>query len=149
MIHVDKVARAALTGTTLMTAFSYGASRHERKQFREPELLNKLLDRIPGSPPIPTKSPAGWLVHYGVGIIFTTVYDQLWQRNISKPTLANGLLLGTISGLVGIGGWMLTFTLHPRPPKTDYTGHYKQLLIAHMIFGVGAALGYNKMKKLS
>ncbi len=132
-----------------MTAFSYGASRHERKQFREPELLNKLLDRMPGSPAIPTKSPAGWLVHYGVGIFFTTVYDQLWQRNIGKPTLANGLLLGTISGLVGIGGWMLAFRLHPRPPKTDYTGHYKQLLIAHMIFGVGAVLGYTKMKKLS
>jgi hypothetical protein len=149
MIQIDKVALAALTGTTLMTAFSYGASRHERKQFREPELLNKLLDRIPGAPAIPTKSPAGWLVHYGVGIFFTSVYDQLWQRDIGKPTLANGLLLGTISGLVGIGGWMLTFKLHPHPPKIDYTGHYKQLLIAHMIFGVGAALGYNKMKKLS
>lgn len=127
-----------------MTAFSYGASHHQRKQFREPVLLNKLLDRLPGTQSIANNNPAGWLVHYGVGVLFTTAYDQLWQRNIGRPTLANGVLLGTISGLVGIGGWMLTIKLHPRPPKTDYTGHYKQLLIAHMIFGAGAALAYKK-----
>jgi hypothetical protein len=148
MIHLDKVARAAITGTTLMTAFSYGVSHYQRKQFREPELLNKLLDRLPGDQSISANNPAGWLIHYGVGMLFTTAYDQRWQRHIGKPTLADGLLLGSISGLVGIGGWMLTLRLHPRPPKTDYTGHYKQLLIAHMIFGVGAVLGYNKMEKM-
>ena len=43
---LSKIAGAALAGTTAMTLFSYAVSDARNKQFREPEILAKLIKRL-------------------------------------------------------------------------------------------------------
>lgn len=136
---IKKVVSSAIMGTTFMTAFSILVSRKADKQFREPVLLNRLLKRLSFKNEIEANSLPGWISHYAVGALFTTVYDQIWQRQ--RPTLSNSLVLGGVSGLLGIAVWDLTFRMHPNPPRVDNKNYYKQLFVAHLIFGVFAAAG--------
>lgn len=138
-----RITIAAFVGTSFMTAFSYSISEARKKQFREPELLNKLVRRFP----LPGISPAdkavtGWVLHYAVGILFTAIFDMVWQKSIMKVNTKSGLILGAIFGLFGISAWTLTFKFHPNPPNTDLKEFFKQLFIAHLIFGYFAMLGY-------
>jgi hypothetical protein len=132
-----------------MTAWSILVSRKTNKQFREPVLLNLLLSRLTSKNQIQTDSAAGWVSHYLAGAAFTAAYDQLWRKH--KPTLKNSLMLGGISGLAGIGIWELAFRMHPSPPMVDKKNYYRQLFVAHLIFGVFSALGYrfDEMKNAS
>jgi hypothetical protein len=140
--NLDKIAAAALTGTSIMTLFSYEVSAEKNKQFREPELLNTLLKRLlpPGKKDVP--GITGWLIHYGVGLLFSSVYDRVWKKTKFNPTIVNGLLLGVISGLIGAGVWKTVLELHPDPPKIKEERYYAHLILAHLVFGAFAALGY-------
>jgi hypothetical protein len=133
---------AALLGTSLMTALSYIASMKKNEQFREPELLATLLQRI--APDLKKRHArlSGWLIHYSVGLLFSGVYDKVWTKTKMDPTLKSGLLLGGISGIAGSIVWKTTFIIHPDPPRNDRVKFYGHLIIAHLIFGVGAVAGY-------
>jgi len=134
---------AGIAGTTAMTAFSYLVAEKKNKQFKEPQILNKLLKRMDF--PLEVKSKhhfAGWILHYKVGIFFSLIYDLLWSNTSIKPSFKNSLIMGAITGLFGILIWELTFTLHPSPPKLDFRGYYRQLFVAHILFGLFARLGY-------
>ena len=139
-MNLKKIVSAAILGTTFMTAWSIIVSRQANKQFREPVLLNLLLRRLAYKNKVEADSAAGWISHFLAGAAFTTVYEQVWQKQ--KPTLKNSLFLGGVSGLVGIGIWEMAFQMHPNPPRVDRKNYYQQLFIAHLIFGVFAALGY-------
>lgn len=134
MISVSLVL-SCLIATTLMTAFSYLLSTLSGKQFREPELLNTLLSRVIRR----TLSPnhfAGWLMHYGVGLLFVASYYFLFRR--SHPSWFHYALAGFISGIVGVIIWFVTFRFHPAPPTLDRKKFYIQLIPAHIVFGIGA-----------
>jgi len=134
---------AALTGTTLMSAFSYITSQKEYKQFREPELLNKLVSRMPLDVKADKNSIVGWAVHYIVGLIFCTLYDRIWQRLTPTERLLVALPLGAVSGVIGAVIWKSTFKVHPFPPIIRYRRYYFHIILAHIIFGTFAGLGYN------
>jgi hypothetical protein len=136
-----KIPVGTLVGTSLMTAFSYYISQHEKDQFREPVLLNILSRRLMNTNQGNYTGAFGWLAHYGVGALFVSAYDKIWKQS-GRPTLWSGLLLGAISGVVGIATWKLVFKLHPSPPTIDFKDYYRQLFVAHLIFGASAALGY-------
>ncbi|MCJ8209177.1 hypothetical protein MUY27_05620 [Mucilaginibacter sp. RS28] len=129
----------AISGTTLMTAFSYAVTKATGKNFIEPVILGELLHRI-----APIKKPAskiiGWTAHYGVGLFFDLFYEEYLQIRRTSPNLMNTALLGSISGLTGIAVWHATFKAHPNPPGVDLKNFYKQLFIAHLVFAVGTAL---------
>lgn len=138
-----KITIAALVGTSFMTAFSYVISESRKKQFREPELLNKLVRRLPISGISPTKKGAtGWVLHYVVGFMFNAFFDRIWQKSILKINTKSGLTLGAIFGLFGILIWKLTFKFHPNPPNINLKEFFYQLFIAHLIFGYFSMLGY-------
>lgn len=126
-------------GTTVMTGFSYLVSKATGKNFMEPVILSQLLNRIT---PIGKRDSriAGWAAHYGVGILFDAVYEEYLELRKTKPTLANALFLGAISGLTGIAIWHATFKAHPNPPGVDLKNYYRQLFIAHLVFAGGTAL---------
>ena len=134
-----------------MTMFSYIISRKQREQFREPVLLSILIKRLISDKKYPKLNAHGWLVHYTVGTTFCTLYDYVWRRSNLNPTLANGAIIGALTGVVGITGWHLTFQLHPDPPKINLQKYYGHLLVAHVVFGMFAALGYRlpEMTKLN
>lgn len=141
---VKKVTVAATTGTAAMTAFSYAATQKENKEFREPVVLAKLFKRLFPNVSDQESDVAGWLMHYGAGVTFAACYHQLWKNKIMKPTILNGLLLGGLNGLIGVAVWKATIKAHPTPPRISYKSYYRHLLLAHLLFGVGTALGYKK-----
>lgn len=125
-----------------MTAFSYLVSVSHEKQFREPEILAKLLKRIIPALTSPTAHITGWTLHYAVGFGFNIIYDLLWRKTPMKPGLRSGVLLGGASGFIGAAVWKMVFKLHPFPPSVERNNYYKHLLLAHVVFGIFSTLGY-------
>lgn len=146
-MNILRTILAGLTGTSVMTLFSYLVSRKENKEFKEPVILSKLLTG--GLPNRKNNDLYGWALHYAVGLIFSSVYDRLWQRTSLSPSTSTGLILGGITGLVGIGVWSIAFKLHPDPPHVPQKKYYGHLLAAHLFFGVFAALAYRKFNAIT
>lgn len=137
-----KIIFVAATGIICMTAFSYFYSWLRKKPFREPELLNELMSRIHILPKTKVgKHPAGWIIHYAVGVLFVLSYSYLFRATEFKPTLLTYAILGFVSGIIGIIGWQATFRIHPDPPEIHFSEYYLHLLIAHIIFGIGVWVG--------
>jgi len=121
-----------------MTVFSYIYSNTRGKQFREPKLLNELLARLGWiSFSAGPNHWTGWVIHYLVGFLFVAVYYWL---GIVK-TFDDYLIAGTVCGIIGIAGWRTVFAIHPNPPVIRFREYYLQLLVAHVVFGIGAYLG--------
>lgn len=137
---------AALTGTSAMTAYSYGVSAFHGNNFREPELLAKMLHRKGLKKR--NAQVAGWITHYGVGLLFTLAYSALWKRK-NIPVLRSSVPLGLISGITGAAVWHATFKIHPAPPLLNYKKFYRQLIFAHLVFGIFSAAGYMLAEKTS
>jgi len=140
---------AGVGGTGIMSAFSYLISDSKNKNFKEPEILAELITRI--IPDVNKKQAtiAGWGLHLGTGMLFTAIYNQIWQKTTIKPSVKSGAILGAVSGVVGIAVWRATIALHPKPPIKDYKSYYKHLLLAHIIFGIGAAESYKQSIKVT
>lgn len=119
-----------------MTLCSYLLSNKEDQQYREPELLNTLIDRSRHLPDAPQKEthPSGWVAHYAVGSGFVLAYKVLWPASLKEPTLGKTLLIGGLSGAIGILVWKILFTIHRSPPRNNRSGYYRQLFFAHLIF---------------
>lgn len=144
MKTAGKIIIAGVVGTSLMTLYSYLKSEKEDEQFREPELLNELIDRSKLFPTIKEESthPAGWGAHYAIGISFVTAYHFLWRNSLCRPSIAKTLVVGSVSGLLGIASWKIFFSQHDNPPHNNRSGYYRQLFVAHLIFTAAAVLAY-------
>lgn len=144
MKRLGKIVIAGVAGTSLMTLYSYFKSEKEDEQFREPVLLNALIDRSKLFPQIKEESthPAGWCAHYAIGITFVAAYHLLWRESLCKPKIGKTFVMGSISGLTGIASWKIFFSQHDNPPYNDRAGYYRQLFIAHLIFTAAAVLTY-------
>ncbi len=139
-----KIVLAGVVGTTFMTLYSYIISKKEHQEFTEPILLNKLIDGSENLPDIDNeeKHPAGWLAHYGVGVLFVIAYWIVWRRALRSPGIVKGLLIGAASGIIAIISWKLMFAANDDPPQNDRYKYYRQLFYAHLIFSVFALFGY-------
>jgi hypothetical protein len=142
-LRSDKIILAGFTGTSFMTLFSYLVSEVQEENFKEPELLGKLLQTLAPDVNKDLGRFIGWNLHYFVGFIFAFLYASLWERTKVRPTLKSGLILGALSGMVGLTVWKLCFRVHPNPPKINFKRYYGHLLATHLIFGVFTVIGYN------
>lgn len=142
MVIVFKIIAGTIIGTSVMTLFSYIMSYVMDKQFKEPLLLNILLQRSQFLKETTVPPISGWIIHYGMGSIFVTIYHFIWSLPPFEPTYSSGSLLGFISSFVGIATWSFVFNIHSNPPSIDFKAHYLQLIISHVLFGLGATLGY-------
>lgn len=136
----------AIAGTTAMTVFSYLVSRSKKRNFREPEVLGQLIKSLPMKDSKDYSHVVGWSTHYGIGILFMVFYNEFWKRNIIKPSVTSGAMLGAASGLVGIIGWRSIFEIHPHPPAKNLKRFFGHLLLAHVVFGVFCSLVYKVVK---
>ena len=132
----------AVAATTAMTLFSYTISESFRKLYKEPVLLTYILTQLKAELSSKVKTILAWLIHYSIGLIFVIIYHFLWIHTILQLTFFNGLLLGMVSGIVGIISWMILFKIADYKPAIDFKGYYIQLFFAHIIFGLTAALFY-------
>lgn len=145
-MEINKILSGSLTGTSAMTLLSYLLSKKFNQQFKEPELLNKLLSDNRLFRYLNKNSVPGWLIHYLMGTLFTTSSHFIWKTTKVNPTMKNGAFLGLMYGLIGIVGWHLIFKLHPNPPSVNLQKYYLHLLAAHLFFGCGTSLGYKHFR---
>ncbi|MDB5119931.1 MAG: hypothetical protein JWN56_1149 [Sphingobacteriales bacterium] len=134
-----KILIPTLVATSAMTLFSYLLSESADRNFKEPKLLGEIIKR---NTPVksPKKSQAlGWIAHYLAGMAFISVYDKIWDKSSKKASVKSGLLLGGVSGLIGIIVWRSTLFVVPQPPYLPRLKFYTQLFPAHLIFGGFAA----------
>lgn len=142
-MDILKILLATLIGTSVMTLFSYLMSEAFQKLFKEPVILNLLVDRA-GIAEVPDsrRNLLGWVLHFLVGLTFVIIYDRIWAWTELEPSWTTGLIFGAVSGIIGILAWMTMFALHPREPRIDFNDYYLQLFFAHVLFGLGAAAVY-------
>jgi hypothetical protein len=145
MNKFEKTLISSFAGTTFMTASSALTSLLGQ-DFREPAHLTTMVERLAPFLSKKAKLIIGWAGHYGMGIVFAAVYVELWERGKVKHTMKNALILGTISGLVGLLIWKGTFKAHPLPPSMNYLTFYLQRIPAHIVFAVFATLAYQLIK---
>jgi len=141
-MQTGKVLLSSLVGTTAMTLFSYLVSEAKDRNFREPEVLGELVERLPASPSKKPSQMVGWFAHYAIGATFVAFYNELWKRKIVKPTVTSGALLGGASGVVGIVSWKAMFEGHPDPQRKNLKRFFGHLMLAHVVFGVFSAITY-------
>ncbi|MFB3387561.1 hypothetical protein [Flavobacterium sp. LAR06] len=132
----------SIAATTSMTLFSYAVSAQYRELYKEPLLLTYLMRNLKINLSMTSKNTLSWLIHYGIGVVFVTIYHYFWAHNIIQLTFLHGLLLGVASGITGIVSWMILFKISHYQPPIDYKGYYIQLFIAHIIFALIATAVY-------
>ncbi len=131
---------AAGCGTAAMTLFSYLVSRKKNKDFREPRLLGKMVYRAVPEIKKPEAKVIGWILHCTTGLTFTIIYKFLLKDTKFKSNIPDAVVLGLVNGIVAVGIWKATFSLHPDPPKIHFHDFYKHLVIAHIVFGTTTLL---------
>lgn len=142
-MQFDLILLSGFIGTLLMTMFSYIMSVILKDHFREPQLLNQLIN---GSSFIPFHvnrfSLAGWIIHFAIGFAFAFLFNLIVDLWDVEPSLLNGLVFGFIAGVAGIAGWKIMFRLVDYPPEIPLNRFLFQLIIVHLIFGAGLILMY-------
>ena len=139
----------SLLATSAMTLFSYTMSASFRELFKEPVLLSFILIKTNLELSVQTKKYLAWLLHYFIGFIFVLAYHLIWLYNILYISIISALLLGIISGIIGIIGWVLIFKIADYHPNIDFKGYYIQLFFAHIIFAIVAAIAYYLLSSVS
>src|SRR4051794_7855908 len=101
MNQLQKTALSGFMGTNFMTASSALMSAIAGENFREPEHLETMIERLLPHLSRHAKKIAGWGAHYAMGFIFAAIYVELWETGKIRHSLKNGLVLGLVSGVVG------------------------------------------------
>lgn len=140
-----KIISAAISGTSAMTLFSKAASAVKGNNFSEPEILGRILCEL-----MPDLKPqyariAGWNIHYAVGFMFTMLYSKIIEERKRKTSLKSGIILGFLSGLVGIFVWKLVLGLSKSAGVEDKSSFYRHIWVAHLVFGAFTAVGYQML----
>ena len=142
-MEVIKIVLAAITGTSVMTIFSYIMAYIKNDQFKEPQLLNILINN---SETIPLKcsktGPVGWIAHYVIGTIMFLSFALLWNFTELDVSWISATFLGIGAGIICIAGWHLMFYFNARPPEVNLNGFSIQLMIVHLIFSLSGFLVY-------
>lgn len=133
----------SITATTAMTWFSYMVSNSFRELYKEPVLLSYAINKLNLNLSDDFQKTWGWLLHYVIGFIFVLAYHIIWENEIMPISTLSAIILGIISGIIGIISWKLIFTMTNHQPRIDFKGYYIQLFIAHMIFAAVATALYS------
>jgi hypothetical protein len=141
-VNSIRIASSSVLATSAMTLYSYTLSNKHHVQYREPEILHILLQRLLRTGQKSYSTADGWLIHYAVGTMFSMLYHTLWKKTSFKPTILNGIILGSMSGLIGISVWQKVFEWHSDPPIINKNKFLIHLLPAHLIFGIISVIGY-------
>jgi hypothetical protein len=143
MKNTKAILYAGVIGTTMMTIFSYILSAKRKKNFKEPQLLHTMINRMPGvkEKDIPL---AGWLAHYASGVGWALLFAILFKKREKNITLYHEIIFGLCNGTAAIFIWKGFLSLHPYPPVTDRKEFYIQLIAAHIVFSVVMAEIYKR-----
>lgn len=145
-MDILKLLIAAFSATNIMTTYSYLVSISFKKLFKEPVMLNFILDGAGIRPRGKWKKFSGWLAHYLIGLAFVLLYEIIWRYTRVEFGFVSGIIFGIISGLVGIACWRLIYRLpdgNPHIPSKEYA---IQLFFGHVIFAVAVVVAFKIFK---
>lgn len=132
----------SIGATSAMTWFSYFISKKFQKEYKEPIILATVFSEFHFEASGGIKRKLGWMVHFFIGFLFVVGYHIILDENILPITIPSAIWLGTISGIIGIIGWMIIFKNTNYKPRIDFVGYYIQLFFAHIIFALVAVFLY-------
>lgn len=133
----------SIVATSAMTWFSYAMSNSFRELYKEPVLLTYAIDKLKIDLSPQSKKTWGWLLHYIIGFFFVVGYHIIWVKDILPISPLSALILGVVSGVVGIVSWIIIFKMTHHQPPIDFKGYYIQLFFAHIIFAIVATALYS------
>lgn len=137
MIFISQILSVGFLATLAMTAFSYFFSYLLKGNFKEPQLLNYLIDKMPKSTiNVCREHILGWFIHFSVGFLFVIAFKIVGYLYALELSFRTGIIFGTLAGLIGVGAWSSAFALHPNPPSINKTLFYIQLIFAHIMFAI-------------
>jgi hypothetical protein len=138
-----QVLLVSIAATSCMTLFSYVMAASFKELYKEPVLLTFLFRRMNFQISSQSKIILGWLSHYIIGFFFVLAYHFIWNHIFLDISITNTLLLGVISGIIGVINWMFIFRITKHEPPIDFRGYYIQLFFAHIIFTLIATGTYH------
>ncbi len=137
-----KILIAAFSATNIMTTFSYLVSISYKELFKEPVMLNFILEGAGISLKGRLKKFSGWFAHYLIGVAFVLVYESIWHYTNVEFGFISGIVFGIISGLIGVSCWRLTYRLpdgNPHVPSKEYA---LLLFFGHIIFAIAVVVAF-------
>jgi len=137
-----KILIAAFSATNIMTTFSFIVSISFKKLFREPVMLNFILDGAGISLKGRVKKIAGWLAHYLIGLAFVLVYESVWHYTDVEFGFLSGLVFGIISGFIGVSCWRLTYRLPDGNRQVPSKEYGIQLFFGHIVFAIAVVVAF-------
>jgi len=78
-MNLLKIAIAAFSATNVMTTFSYLLSASYKKLFKEPVMLNFILEGVGINLKGKAHKLAGWIAHYIIGFALVICYELIWR----------------------------------------------------------------------
>ncbi|MBZ4033380.1 hypothetical protein K6T82_01275 [Flavobacterium sp. 17A] len=132
----------SIGATSAMTWFSYFISKIFQKQYKEPIILATVFGEFNFNISGGIKRKVGWMLHFLIGFLFVAGYHIILDENILSISIPSAILLGSISGIIGIIGWFIIFKNTNYKPRIDFTGYYIQLFFAHIVFALVAVFLY-------
>ena len=140
---ISAVVASGIVGTAVMTVFSYKAYLFGIPKMKEINMLDILISK---------KAPSHILlattIHFSVGIMFSTSYRALWSQGLGKPDPLNGLILGSICGVIGVAVWQAVIKTNAKLPQLTLAHLISTLMPAHILFGLSAVETYNRLKNI-
>lgn len=134
---VSKILTVGIFATSAMTFTSYLFSYLLKGNFKEPKLLNSLLDHLPSLYARFSKNNVvGWVIHFSIGCFFVLVFEILRSLFSIELSFKTAIIFGIVAGTIAIIVWSLMLNLHPHPPAIKRKMFYFQLIFAHLVFGI-------------
>ncbi|SHG29642.1 hypothetical protein [Flavobacterium defluvii] len=133
----------SIVATSAMTWFSYAVSNAFRELYKEPVLLSYAINKMKIDFSAQSKKNWGWLLHYVIGFLFVLGYHIIWAKGMLPISPLSALILGAVSGVIGIFSWIIIFKMTHHQPPIDFKGYYIQLFFAHVIFAITATAMYS------
>ncbi|OAQ39746.1 hypothetical protein A5893_09195 [Pedobacter psychrophilus] len=130
----------AILATLAMTIFSILMTNVYKKEFREPNLIGKIVEHHIKDSPKWLSITSGYIIHFVVGFIFTSI--QLYLYLLIAPVWYNAILLGIINGIVGCIIWYFTIMIYSDVLFVKVGSFLYQLMFAHIIFSIVIMLMY-------
>lgn len=143
-MNVKEIVLAGIAGTTAFTIFSYIISKATGENFKEPQLLGRMIEDVTPNADEPESQFSGWLLHYLIGVGFSTSYKMLLKLTPMKPTITNGAIVGAASAIPAVASWHSALSVHPTPPRDKTVDYFLQLSIGHIIFGMASFWVFKK-----
>lgn len=144
-MNLLKIAIAAISATNIMTIFSYLLSANYKKLFKEPVMMDFVLEGIGIHLKGKGHKIGGWIAHYIIGLALVFSYEAIWRYTSVKFGFLSGILFGLVSGLLGIVCWRAIYltSIHDNVSRRSY---YIQLFFGHILFAIVVVIAFKIFK---